>query len=447
MPHDIFISYSRRDLAAVKPIKEELEVQGFSCWMDLEGIESGAEEFTKCIVSAIESSSAFLFLLSASSQSSEWSLKELRFAKESKKRVVLVRFTDDAMTPVFSFNFGGSDIIDWRVPEQKTKLFRDLANWSDSSNKLCASKEARTRHEGDGREARYGDAEGSQASATRSRRRLWRWVIALVLVASVIVCGVIACGIVMDMMDNPYAEFSNDGETLRFYHTRNGSRSTYAIPDSVKSIGDFSFRENRSLKSVTIPDSVSSIGYSAFADCKNLTSVTIGNGTTQIGDYAFYNCRNLTSIAIPDSVKIVGDSAFYGCRELKSAVIGNGVTIIAKEAFKGCDSMRSVTMGNCVAQIGQAAFSYCTSLTSVTIPDSVTGIGASAFSDCSSLTSVTIPNSVTSIGASAFRDCKYLTSITIPDSVTAIGDNAFLGCPLNPEVKSKLKSRWPYCID
>ena len=34
MVHDIFISYSRRDLAAVKPIKEELEAAGFSCWMD-----------------------------------------------------------------------------------------------------------------------------------------------------------------------------------------------------------------------------------------------------------------------------------------------------------------------------------------------------------------------------------------------------------------------------
>ena len=46
MPHDIFISYSRRDLAAVKPIEEELEAQGFSCWMDIKGIESGSPEFT-----------------------------------------------------------------------------------------------------------------------------------------------------------------------------------------------------------------------------------------------------------------------------------------------------------------------------------------------------------------------------------------------------------------
>lgn len=77
MPHDIFISYSRRDLAAVKPIKEELEAQGFSCWMDLEGIESGAEEFTEKIATAIQESSTMLFILSKASQLSRWSLNEL----------------------------------------------------------------------------------------------------------------------------------------------------------------------------------------------------------------------------------------------------------------------------------------------------------------------------------------------------------------------------------
>ncbi len=54
MPHDIFISYSRRDLSAVQPIKEELEAQGFSCWMDLESVESGHESFPSVIAPALE---------------------------------------------------------------------------------------------------------------------------------------------------------------------------------------------------------------------------------------------------------------------------------------------------------------------------------------------------------------------------------------------------------
>lgn len=45
----IFISYSRRDLDVVKPIKEELEASGFSCWMNLDGIESGDENFARML--------------------------------------------------------------------------------------------------------------------------------------------------------------------------------------------------------------------------------------------------------------------------------------------------------------------------------------------------------------------------------------------------------------
>ena len=129
MSHDIFISYSRRDLAAVKPIKEELERLGFSCWMDLEGIESGSPEFTEKIAEAVGGSTAVLFFLSEASQASHWSLNELRLARRKGKHIVLVRFNGDPMHDKFMLEFGGTDVIDWRADEQKAKLIRDLARW------------------------------------------------------------------------------------------------------------------------------------------------------------------------------------------------------------------------------------------------------------------------------------------------------------------------------
>ena len=130
MPHDIFISYSRKNLDAVKPIKEELEALGFPCWMDLEGIESGSRRFSRHIIDAIDGSKCMLFFLSSASQSSEWALKEIDYATSEKRNVVLVRFNDDPMTKEFRFDFGRADIIDWRVKEQKEKLLRDLAKWT-----------------------------------------------------------------------------------------------------------------------------------------------------------------------------------------------------------------------------------------------------------------------------------------------------------------------------
>ena len=132
MPHDIFISYSRRDLSVVKPIKEELERLGFSCWMDLSDIPAGEANYKRRIIPAIRDSRvAFLFFLSAQSQASENALKEIGFAeKQAKKRIVLIQFNDDAMTDDFFYDYQNANIIDWRKPEQKTKLLQDLKAWS-----------------------------------------------------------------------------------------------------------------------------------------------------------------------------------------------------------------------------------------------------------------------------------------------------------------------------
>ena len=239
---------------------------------------------------------------------------------------------------------------------------------------------------------------------------------------------------------------------------------SYAIPDSVTSIGDDAFNYCEFLTSVTIPDSVTSIGEGAFEDCTSLTSVTIPDSVTSIGSSAFEDCTSLTSVTIPDSVTSIGDYAFDGCTSLTSVTIPDSVTSIGELAFGSCTSLTSVTIPDSVTYIGYSAFNGCTSLTSVTIPDSVTSIDWYAFEDCTSLTSVTIPDSVTSISVGAFASCTSLTGIwvaegsshyasdafgalfnkdkttlvqcpgafsgsyAIPDSVTSIVERAFMGC-------------------
>ena len=203
---------------------------------------------------------------------------------------------------------------------------------------------------------------------------------------------------------------------------------SYAIPDSVTSIGGAAFEGCRSLTSVTIPNSVTSIGEYAFCNCKSLTSVTIPDGVTRIGVGAFASCTSLTSVTIPDSVTSIGNGAFEFCNSLASVTIPNSVTSIGASAFYGCTSLKSVTIPDSVTSIGEWAFYGCESMTSVTISDSVTSIGDHAFDGCASLTSVTIPDSVTRIGNCAFDDCESLTSVTIPNSVTSIGDGAFASC-------------------
>lgn len=135
MSHEIFISYSRKDLNKVKAIKNEIErITGTGCWMDLNAIESGAEQFTKNIVQGINDCRIFLFMLSNHSQLSHFATRELNFALDkarqaSNKHVVIVNIDNCSMSDEFLFLYGLRDAIMWDNQPQKEKLLKDIKNW------------------------------------------------------------------------------------------------------------------------------------------------------------------------------------------------------------------------------------------------------------------------------------------------------------------------------
>ena len=234
--------------------------------------------------------------------------------------------------------------------------------------------------------------------------------------------------------------YSKDGKTLIRYAVGKAETS-FIIPDSVTTIGNYAFFGCSSLTSVVIPDSVTTIGACAFEYCSSLTSVVIGDSVTTIGHGAFFNCSRLTSVVIPDSVTTIGNSAFFGCSSLTSVVIPDSVTSIGYEAFAGCSSLTSVVIPDSVTTIGHWAFSGCDSLTGFTVGENnrnYTSIDGNLYSkDGKTLiqyavgkaeTSFIIPDSVTTIGYWAFDYCDSLTSVVIPDSVTTIGYWAFDDC-------------------
>ena len=77
------------------------------------------------------------------------------------------------------------------------------------------------------------------------------------------------------------------------------------------------YPEGKPDTSYAIPNSVTSIGDDAFGFCISLTSVTIPDSVTSIGDWAFSNCSSLASITIPNSVASIGSSAFNRCGSLQ----------------------------------------------------------------------------------------------------------------------------------
>ena len=203
-----------------------------------------------------------------------------------------------------------------------------------------------------------------------------------------------------------------------------GSLTSITIPDSVTSIRESAFRGCSSLTSIVVDNdnqyftSIDGNLYNKdkteliqYAIGKTDTSFIIPDSVTSIGDYAFFGCSGLTSVTIGNSVTSIRDSAFIDCSSLTSVTIGNSVTSIYSYAFNGCSGLTSITIPDSVNFIGGSAFDDCSSLTSVTIGNGVASIYSYAFSYCRNLTSVTIGNGVTSISSNAFYGCNRLKTV------------------------------------
>jgi WD40 repeat protein len=86
----LMISYSRKDKVFVKQLYDDLVAQGFSpedIWVDWEGIPLSADWMAE-ITKGIQSSNAFIFVISPDSVASEVCKKEIELAVESNKRFI-----------------------------------------------------------------------------------------------------------------------------------------------------------------------------------------------------------------------------------------------------------------------------------------------------------------------------------------------------------------------
>lgn len=122
----IFISYSRADKDLVYPFVADIENQvGVGCWIDLNGI-APSDAFVEKIIEAINMVGVVVFMHSKNSAEAPFVKKEIQYALNKKKKVILVLMDETPLNDYFLFQFGTTNFIDFHKEEQRQQLYGDL---------------------------------------------------------------------------------------------------------------------------------------------------------------------------------------------------------------------------------------------------------------------------------------------------------------------------------
>lgn len=89
MQYDVFISYSRKDIAAAETLCRALDEAGVKYWIDRN--MHGSVNFLSEITRYIRNAKAVLFIASDNSAKSEWTQKEILYALKQKKTIIPYR--------------------------------------------------------------------------------------------------------------------------------------------------------------------------------------------------------------------------------------------------------------------------------------------------------------------------------------------------------------------
>lgn len=229
-----------------------------------------------------------------------------------------------------------------------------------------------------------------------------------------------------------FFQIVGDGVCIAYH----GNEETITFPDFVKELSNYLFFGNSHIKQVHLPQSLQTIGAFTFAFCTQLKEITIPDSVNIIETSAFYFCHQLKYVAFSPLSRLsyLGQDAFLGTHyweQIESSTTQKDYPQIFKfssHILLKTQGFQKIQVPKDIKSLYTQAFSGNTELTHIKLPSSVEYLGTSTFQDCSHLRSVILSENLTTIPPYCFRNCTSLQSITLPNSIIRIGKGAFQGC-------------------
>ena len=170
------------------------------------------------------------------------------------------------------------------------------------------------------------------------------------------------------------------------------------------------------LHEIILPNTLEEIGVSAFAGSL-IQLFEFPASLKSIGEYAFKNSHIAGMVILPDSMDLIDKEAFNNCDYMEQAILPDSLGSIGSSAFNDCDGLAQVVYPKNLTSIPQACFYGCNVLETFPLHEGLKSIGANAFENVYKF-NPRLPKTLSSIGGGAFYGCAT-DSLFVPESLTS----------------------------
>lgn len=169
------------------------------------------------------------------------------------------------------------------------------------------------------------------------------------------------------------------------------------IPNAVTTIGTYAFADDIALKSASLSTSCPWLKEGLFSECGKLQAITIPMVVNKMDTQMFTNCTSLTSVTFDDDKDLiemaygssdVNNGLFRDC-PVETLYLGRWLSynteVPSRSPFYSIAELKNLTLGKYLKVVDKYMFSYCTGLENVYVPDNITSINMWGFRGCSAL--------------------------------------------------------------
>lgn len=164
-----------------------------------------------------------------------------------------------------------------------------------------------------------------------------------------------------EMNDDDEDDLSEDSKEIKLLKD-DGERYDYRIPQGITIIPNSGF-EKTLIEDVVLPERVKCIGDYCFKNCRDLTRIIIPRNVEYLGKECFMKCYKLKEIEIDKNGLLydIREGCFKNCKSIEEFIVPNRVKEIGMECFNGCEKLRRIILNN-VKRINKWAFKNCSNL-------------------------------------------------------------------------------------